>query len=118
MRTQSLDITTGSPASPLAGESTAWDDERGDVVDVDAGKGGPDCEQRAGDGSRGPLRESPPLRPGREPPARRRRGSRSTFPSKRYPPNAALGPSRIRKTGVIAVGHAQLGGSSWRHRSS
>ena len=81
-------------------------------------EGGPDCEQRAGDGSRDPLRESPPLRPGWEPPARRRRGSRSTFPSKRSPPNTALGPSRIRKTGVIAVGHAQLGGSSWRHRSS
>lgn len=36
---------------------------------------------------------------------RRRRGSWSTFPSKRYPANVALGPSRIRETGAIAVDH-------------
>jgi hypothetical protein len=71
MRTQSLDITIGSPASPLPGESTAWDDERGDVVDVDVGgdarKGGLIANNVPGMGAGAPCGSHHPYDPDRNP---------------------------------------------------
>ena len=121
MRTQGFDITTGPPASPLAGESTAWDDELGDTVDVDVGgdarKGGLIANNVPGTGAGTPCGSHHPCGPDGNPqPAAG--GESVDLPLEALPPNTVLGPSRIRKTGVIAVGHAQLGGSSWRHRSS
>jgi len=88
-------------------------------------EGGPQCQQRAGDGGRGPLRKASPLRPGWEPRNRpgwkprmcRRIRSRSSFPLERSPrpPRCGLpGSGRtgvafpdLREDGVIAVGRVQ-----------
>ena len=110
------------PRFLTAGEGTDGNDENADVGDVDVGsrKGDPNANNvpemgagarcgshppttRVGTADASPDQKSVDLPPEALPSERHA----STFPSKRYPTNATLPPSRIREDGVIAVGRVQ-----------